>query len=142
MLFGLANDGSLYSRMQYLAMKEVDQDFWTSYLDDFLTYSGEPWAHFGHMTQVVLAQAAAGIKIQPFKTKLIQSEVECLGHKISKGVSMIPKYVQKIKDSPILKTGKGVAMFLGFTGYNRTFILQYSVLNNRLNGIKKAEKFL
>ena len=48
MPFGLANAGSVYSKMLDLAMKEVDQDFWMSYLDDILTYSGEPWAHFGH----------------------------------------------------------------------------------------------
>ena len=55
---------------------------------------------------------------------------------------MIPEYVQKIKDWPILTSGKEVATFLGFARYYRTFIPQYSVLTNRLNGIKKAEKFL
>ena len=65
MLFGLANTGTVYSRMLDVAIKEVDRDFWTSYLDDFLTFSGEPWAHFGHLSQVVRAQMAAGIKIQP-----------------------------------------------------------------------------
>ena len=53
---------------------------------------------------------------------------------------MIPEYVQKFKDWPVLKTGKEVAMFLGFAGYYRTFIHQYLVLSNRL--IKKTEKFL
>ena len=64
MPFGLANAGSVYSRMLDVAMKEVDRDFWTSYLDDILTFSGEPWAHFGHLAQVVRAHVAAGIKIQ------------------------------------------------------------------------------
>ena len=92
---------------------------------------------------MVRAHAAAGIKIQPCKTKLFQSEVEYLGHKISKGgVSMIPEYVQKIKDWPVPKSVKEVATFLGFAGYYCTFISQYSALTNRLNGIKKAEKFL
>ena len=49
-----------------------------SHLDDSLTFSSEPWAHFGHLTQIVLAHAAAGIKIQPCKTKLFQSDVEYL----------------------------------------------------------------
>ena len=35
-----------------------------------------------------------------------------------------------------------MATFLGFAGYYHTFIPQYSALTNRLNGIKKAEKFL
>ena len=133
----------VYSRMLDMAMKNVDRDFWTSYLDDILTFSGEPWAHLGHLVQVVRAHPAAGIKIQPCKTKLFQSEVEYLGHKISKGgVAMIPEYVQRIKDWPVPKSGKEVATFLGFAGYYRTFIPQYSALTNRLNGIKKAEKFL
>ena len=71
--FGLAKTRSMYSRMLNVAMKEVERDFWTSYLDDILTFSGEPWEHFGHLTQVVQAHAAAGIKIQPCKAKLFQS---------------------------------------------------------------------
>ena len=67
-----------------VAMKDVDRDFWKSYLDDILTFSGEPWAHLGHLAQMVQAHVAAGIKIQPLKTKLFQSEVEYFGHKISK----------------------------------------------------------
>ena len=55
---------------------------------------------------------------------------------------MIPECVKKIKDWPVLKSGKEVATFLGFSGYYRTFISQYSALTNRLNGINKAEKFL
>ena len=114
----MSNAGSMSSRMLDVAMKKVD--FWTSYLDDILTYSGESLAHFGHLTQVVLAHVAVGIKIHPCKTKLFQSELEYLGHKISKGgVSMIPEYVQKNKDWPVQKTGKEVATFLGFAGYYR-----------------------
>ena len=85
MPFGLANAGTVYIRMLDIAMKEVDREFWTSYPDDILTYSGEPWAQFGHLTQILLAHKVAGIKIQPCKTKLFQSKVEYLGHKISKG---------------------------------------------------------
>ena len=81
----------------------------------------------------------AGIKIQPCKTKLFQSKVEYLGHRIRQGgVSMTPEYVQKIKKWPVPKTGKEV----GFTGYYRMFIPQYSALTNRQKGIKKAEKFV
>ena len=64
-----------------------------------MTFRGEPWAHLVYLTQVVLAHKTAGIKIQACKTKLFQSEVEYLGHKISKGgVYMILEYVQKITD--------------------------------------------
>ena len=36
MPFRLANAGSVYRRMLDMAMKDVDRDFWTSYLDDIL----------------------------------------------------------------------------------------------------------
>ena len=95
------------------------------------------------MAWVVQADADTVIQIQLFKTKLFQSEVEYLGHKISKGgVSMIPEYEQKIKDLPVPKSGMEVATFLGFTGYYCTFIPQYSELTNWLNRIKKAKKLL
>ena len=86
MPFGLVFTGSVYSRMLDIAIKEVDRDFWMLHLDDILTYSVEPWAHFGHLTQVVLAHSWNQ------DTKLFRSKVEYLGHKISKGgVSMIPE---------------------------------------------------
>ena len=95
------------------------------------------------MAQVVQAHAAPGIKIQPCKTKLFWSEVEYLGHKISKaGVLMIPEFLQKIKDWPVPKSGKEVSTFVGVTRYYRSFIPQYSALTNQLNRDKKAEKFL
>ena len=91
-------------------------------LVDRLTFSGEPWAHYRHVVQVVRAHSAAGIKIQPCNTKLVQSEVEYLRHRNSKGgVLMIPEYVQRIKNWPVPKNGKEVATFLGFAGYYRTF---------------------
>ena len=55
---------------------------------------------------------------------------------------MFPENVQKIKDWPLPKIRKEVAKFLGFAGYYRTFIPQYSALKNLLNGIKKTKKFM
>ena len=125
---GAVNAESVYSRMLDVAMKDVERDFWTSYLDDILTFSQGAWVHFGHLTKVILAHAAAGIKIQPCKTKLFQSKVEYLGHKISKGgVSMIPEYVQRIKDWPVPKSGKEVAMFLGFAAPDENTVAPFKL---------------
>ena len=52
---------------------------------------------------------------------------------------MILEYIQKIKDWPVPKKRKEVAMFLGFSGYYRTFKPQHSAPTNPLNRIKKAE---
>ena len=64
---------------------------------------------------------------------MFHSELEYLGHRISKeGVSMVPEYVQKIKEWPFPKKCKEVTPFLGFAGYYRMFIPPYSALTNRL----------
>ena len=111
MPFGLANTVSVYSRILDVAMKGVDRDFWISYLDDILTFIREPWAHFGHLAHVVWEKWPLESRYNPVRPKY-------LGHRISKyGVSMIPEYVQKIKDWPVPKSRKEVARFLGFAGY-------------------------
>ena len=43
------------------------------------------------------AHTKAGIKIQPKKTKLFQTETEYLGHKVSQGgVQMLDHYVKDV----------------------------------------------
>ena len=129
----------MYSRVLNVAIKDVDQAFWMSYLDDILTFS-EPLAYFGHITQVVLAHAAAGIKINLCKTKLFQSKVEYLGHRISKeGVHT--RVCTEDQGWPKPKTGQEVSTFLRFAGYYLRLIQQYSAFTNMLNRIKNAEKF-
>ena len=92
-------------------MKEVDKDFWMTYLDDILTYSGKPWVLFRHLTLAVLPHTAVGIKRQPCKTKLFQSKVEYLGHKISNGgVSMICTEDQRLA---CVQDGEGSGYVVG-----------------------------
>ena len=55
---------------------------WLSYLDDVLVYSTDLWGHLEHLRKVVQAHTRAGIKNQPQKTKIFQSEVDYLGHKV------------------------------------------------------------
>ena len=50
MPFGLANTGCVYSRILDIVMKEKDRDFWTSYLDDILTFSGV--GSLGHTSDI------------------------------------------------------------------------------------------
>ena len=55
---------------------------------------------------------------------------------------MILECVKKIKDWPVPKTGKEVAMFLGFARYYRTFIPQYMALTKWLKENNKKDKFM
>ena len=89
------------------------------------------------------AHTKAEIKFQPKKTKIFQTETEYLGHKVSQGgVQMLDQYVKDIQNWPHPTSCKEMSSFLGFTGYYRGFIPKYSALTNRMNSLKKAEKFV
>ncbi len=81
--------GSNYSRMLDLAMAHLPAEYLLSYLEDILVYSTDPWGTLEHQRKVVQAHTQVGIKIQPKKTKIFQSEVEYLGLKVS--IEGVPK---------------------------------------------------
>ena len=143
MPFGLSNAGSVYSRMLDLALAHLPVEYWLSYFDDILVYSMDTWDHLKHLKSIVEAHTKAGIKIQPKKTKIFQTETKYLGHKVSQGgVQMLDQYVKDIQNWPRPTSCKEMSSFLGFMGYYRGFIPKYSALTNRMNSLKKAEKFV
>ena len=89
-----------------------------TYLDDILVYSMDTWDNLKHLKSTVEAHTKAGIKIQPKKTKIFQTETEYLGHKVSQGrVQMLDQYVKDIQSLPRPTSCKEMSSFLGFTGY-------------------------
>ena len=133
MPFGLSNAGMLD-----LALALLPVEYWLSYLDDILVYSIDTWDHLKHLKSIVEAHTKAGIKIQPKKTKIFQTETKYLGHKVSQGgVQMLDQYVKDIQSWPRPTSCKEMSSFLGFTGYYRGFIPRYSALTNRMNSLKK-----
>ena len=55
---------------------------------------------------------------------------------------MLDQYVKDIQNWPRPTSCKEMSLFLGFTGYYRGFIPRYSALTNRMNSLKKADKFV
>ena len=81
-------------------------------------YSMDTWDHLKHLKSIVEAHTKAGIKIQPKKTKIFQTETEYLGHRVSQGgVQMLDQNVKDIQSWPRPTNCKEMSSFLGFTGY-------------------------
>ena len=97
-------------------------EYWLSYLDDILVYFMDTWDNLKHLKSIMEAHTKAGIKIQPEKTKIFQTETEYLGHKVSQGgIQMLDQYVKDIQNWPRPPSCKEMS-FLGSTGYYRGFI--------------------
>ena len=135
--FGLANAPASYSRLVQMALDRLPSGFALGYIDDIIIYSQNLREHIDHLRQIVSLHANVGMKLNVQKCALLQPEVEYLGHLVStKGVRMIPSYVQKVLAWPLPVTGKELRSFLGFTGYYRTFIKEYGFLTAEMNKLK------
>ena len=70
---------------------------------------------------------AAGFKLKPSKCFFFREEIEYLGHVVSgKGISTNPKKIEAVSKWPTPKTVYDVRSFLGFVGYYRRFIKNFS----------------
>ena len=71
--------------------------------------------------------AAAGLKLKPSKCHFFKEEIEYLGHVVSgEGISTNPKKVEAVTKWPTPHTVYDVRSFLGFVGYCRRFIKNFS----------------
>ena len=111
-----------------------------AYIDDIICHSKSIEDHLDHVEQVMEIHARFGMKLRLNKCHLFQKEVEYLGHLVSKdGIRMIPSYVDRIIEWSLPLTGKDLKSFLGFTGYYRSFVTEYSFLTAEMNKIKQDD---
>ena len=142
MPFGAKNSGPVYSRFVDKVISKLHSSWIVVYIDDIIVHSLTLEQHLEELARVLEAHREAGIKLRASKTHLIHDSINYLGYKVSpEGVAMIDSYVDKIMEWPVPSTRKELNTFLGFTGYYRSFIADYSMLTNEMNSAKTAEKF-
>ena len=135
--FGLANAPASYSRLVQMALNRLDPGFALGYIDDIICHSKTLNEHVSHLRQLVELHSNCGMKLKLKKCQIAQNEVEYLGHLVNaQGIRMIPSYVSKVLEWPLPKTGKELQSFLGFSGYYRAFITEYSHLTFEMNKMK------
>ena len=136
--FGVANAPSSYSRLVALALNRLPGNFALGYIDDVIVYSKNLSEHVAHLRQVVHLHVSCGMKLNLKKCQIAHDTVQYLGHQVSKnGIAMIDSYVDKILDWPLPTDASQLKSFLGFSGYYRSFIKDYSRLTNLMNKMKK-----
>jgi hypothetical protein len=137
--FGLTNAPATYSRLVARCLQRLGPNFPSlAFIDDIIVFSPTLEEHMGHLREVVELHTNVGMKLNLNKSELARESVIYLGHKVSKdGIGMVPEYVEKIKSWPKPETGRELASFLGFTGYYRAFIKDYTKLTADFNGMKK-----
>ena len=106
------------------------------YLDDIIIFSDTKEEHLKRLEAVFQKLCAAGLKLKPSKCFFFKEEIEYLGHVVSgKGISTNPKKIEAVSKWFTPRTVYDVRSFLGFVGYYRRFIKNFSKITKPIREV-------
>ena len=127
MPFGATNAPATFQRLMHDCLGDLNMNWCIVYLDDIIIFSDTKEEHLKRLEVVFQKLSAAGLKLKPSKCFFFREEIEYLGHVVSgKGIATKPKKVEAVTKWPTPKTVYDVRSFLGFVGYYRRFIKDFS----------------
>ena len=133
MAFGLCNALATFQRLMDMVLKRLLWQSCLVYIDDIINVGRTFEEHLNNLAQVFERLENAGLKLQPHKCHLLQSEVRFLGHIVStQGVSPDPEKADKVKQWPNPTSTKEVQQFLGLASYHRRFVKNFSTIVHKL----------
>ena len=139
MFFGLMNSPTTFQAM----MNELFKDLIASgtvfvYMDGILIATCTMEEHRRIIRQVLQILESNQLFLKPEKCEFEKDKVEYLGIRLQAGqLAMDPIKLRGIADWPTPAKLKDVRAFLGFTGFYRRFIRNYSHLARPLNDLTK-----
>jgi hypothetical protein len=106
------------------------------YLDDALIASPSFEQHLIDLTAVLFRFKEAGFKLKASKCHFFCSEVEYLGHLITRnGIRANPQKIETIKNWSIPENATSLASFLGLAGYYRKLIKNFAQKESSLRKV-------
>ena len=134
--FGLTNAPATYQRLMEECLGELSHNICHIYLDDVIIFSSTYEQHLERLEQVFCKLKETGLKLSPKKCKFLQSEVRYVGHVVSsEGIRADPDKTQKVKEWATPTNVNDLRTFLGFTGFYRRFVQNYSKIAKPLNDL-------
>ena len=142
MPFGLKNAGAKYCRIVQSLVDSLEVDGVLAYLDDLLLHTADIDTHIDLMGHVLEAHRTVGIKLKAAKTRWLQRKVSYLGYDVSEeGIHLTSKFIEQVRDWPTPTSGTELASMLGFFGYYRESLPEYSALTADMNNLKSRRKW-
>ena len=139
--FGLKNAGPAFQRYIYNCLSDVAHKVCEPYLDDVLCFSLSFLEHVRHVRMVLQRLKDKGVKLRADKCEFFKNEVRYLGRLISKdGYRVDPKDTEAIEEfrKPPANIGE-LRKLLGFLGYYRTYVQDFSKLMKPLYTLLKTD---
>ena len=142
MPFGLTNAPFTFQALMNEVFRTQLRKFVLVFFDDIIVYTKGLEEHTTHLKTVLQILALHQLYDKMSKCVFAISEVEYLGHIISRGVKTNPKKIVAMVDWPVPKSLKALSGFLGLAGYYRKFIKGYGQIASPLTALLKNDAFL
>ena len=134
MPFGFTNAAATFQRLMESCLGELHLSWCIIYLADIIVFSWTPEEHLVRLQAVCDKLKAAGLKLKPSKCELFRKQINYLGHVVGhQGVTTDPKKIEAVTEWPRPTTVTEVRYFLGFVGYYKRFIPNFSKVAKLLN---------
>lgn len=142
MPFGLKTAPATFQRAMDNVLRGLQGIHCLVYLDDILIYSSNLSDHIMKLRTVFDRLRQTNLKIQLDKSEFLRKEILYLGHAITnEGLKPNNDKIQTVIDYPIPKTQTEIKRFLGFLGYYRRFIKDFSKITQPMSAcLKKGRK--
>ena len=143
MPFGLSNAPATYQRLMETSLQGLHLKICLVYIDDLIIFSKTYEEHLERLELVFRRLQECGLKLAPKKCKFFKRKVRYVGYIVSAdGIEADPDKIDKIKQWPTPKTPEEVRRFLGFAGYYRKFVKDFSKIAKPLSELlpKTASK--
>lgn len=142
MPFGLKTAPATFQRTMDSVLRGLQGIHCLVYLDDILIYSNGLVEHIKKLRAVFDRLRETNLKVQLDKSEFLRREVQYLGHTLTKdGLRPNNDKIQAVLKYPMPQTQTEIKRFLGFVGYYRRFIKDFSKITQPLTAcLKKGKK--
>jgi len=128
MPMGFRNSPAIQQRRLENALRQYLGKICHVYLDDIIIWSNNLAEHIKNVNLILSALRKAGVYINPKKTTLFATDVEFLGHRVSRdGIEACDRKADKILNWPVPTSSTEVRQFLGLVRYLQNFLPKLAV---------------
>ncbi|XP_062606710.1 uncharacterized protein LOC134268467 [Saccostrea cucullata] len=133
MPFGLTGAPATYQRLMQETLGDLHLKICCIFIDDIIVFSSTFQQHLERLKLVFDRIRAANLKLSPKKCSLFKRKVKYVGHVVSsEGVETDPDKISKVVDWPTPTNPEEIRKFIGFAGYFRRFIQNFSQISKPL----------
>ncbi len=133
---GVTNAPSTFQRVMEKCMGSLNLKEVMVFLDDLIVFSATLEEHEERLMHVLGKLKEFGLKLSPEKCSFFKTSIKYLGHVVlERGVETDTEKIAALRKWPKPKNIKELKSFLGFAGYYRRFIGDYSKIARPLNDL-------